>query len=173
MLPGLVRLAGAFRRERPDRVSGSSKESSSWSLTSLEFCGVSASATDSWSVSFPLPLDLDLRCDLVFAGLSFGRISGGTSSSGSTSGRGLEEVDCVPLKLVRFQKLFADTGVPKELCGERAPKGVESDCLAWVTRGWTGGAPGLPVPGVCRFARDGCRLLVGVEAWACGGTAAW
>jgi hypothetical protein len=29
MLPGLVRFAGAFRRERPDRVSGSNKDSSS------------------------------------------------------------------------------------------------------------------------------------------------
>jgi hypothetical protein len=29
MLPGLVRFAGAFRRDRPDRVSGSNRYSSS------------------------------------------------------------------------------------------------------------------------------------------------
>lgn len=63
------------------------------------------------------------------------RISGGTSSSGSTSGRGLAGVAGDALKLDRFQKLLADTGVPRLLCGERALVGVESDCLAWMTRG--------------------------------------
>lgn len=174
ILPGRVRFAGALRRERPDRVSGSSSPSSSWSLICLACCGVSSSAVDSCS-SFPLPLALDLRCcDFVLAGLCVGRISGGTSSSGSTSGRGLEDVDCDPLKLDRFQKLLADTGVPKELCGERAVTGVETVCLAWLTRGWTGGAPALAVPGVWTLGRGGWRLLAGVDDCACcGGTAAW
>ena len=129
MLPGLVRFAGAFLRERPDRVSGSSKESSSWSWC-WEFCGVSTSIVDSCSASLPLPFVRDLRCVLAFGGVCFDRISGGTSSRGSTSGRGLAALPGVPVKLDRFQRLLAETGVARALCGERAFIGVEKDCLA-------------------------------------------
>jgi hypothetical protein len=134
MLPGLVRFAGAFRRERPDRVSGSNKYSSSCSLACLS-CGASESGTDSRSVSLLLPFVLDFRCTFAFGGLCFFRIKGGTSSSGSIIGRGLAGGGGVPLKLCRFQKLLADTGVPRALCGERTLIGVEKDCRACVTRG--------------------------------------
>jgi hypothetical protein len=163
MLPGLVLFAGTFLRERPDRVSGSNKESSSWSLGCLEVCGVSASATDPCSASLLLPFARGLRCIFAFDGVCFGRISGGTSSRGNTSGRGLAGVTDAPVKLERFQRLFAETGVASGLCGERAFIGVENDSRAWMTRGCICGAPGLPVLGVCMFALDGCRLLAGVE----------
>jgi hypothetical protein len=163
MLPGLVRFAGAFLRERPDRVSGSSKESSSWSWVCFEFCGVSTSMTESCSASFPLPFARDLRWAFAFGGVCFGRIKGGTSSRGNTSGRGLAGVPGAPVKLDRFQRLLADTGVARALCGERVFVGVEKDCLAWMTRGCICGAPGLPVPGVCMLALDDCRLLAGVD----------
>lgn len=130
MLPGLVRFVGAFLRERPDRVSGSSKDSSSWSWDCLEFCGVSTSITDSCSASFPLPFARGLRCIFAFGGVCLCRIRGGTSSRGNTSGRGLSGVPDAPVKLDRFQRLLADTGVARALCGERGLIGVEKECLA-------------------------------------------
>ena len=163
MLPGLVRFAGAFLRERPERDSGSSKDSSSWSWDCLEFCGVSVSVAGSCSTSFPLPFTRDLRCVFDFGGVCFGRRRGGTSSRGNTSGRGLAGVPGGPVKLDRFQRLLADTGVARALCGESALIGVETDCLAWTTRGCICGAPDLPVPGVCTLALDSCLLPTGVD----------
>ena len=124
-LPGLARLPAALRLERPVRGSGSIRFSSVCSLRSLgsgsaSSCGVVDCST-SLSISLPLPLPLvrDLRCALALGGLSVSGRIGGTSSSGSTSGRGLAGVPGVPLKLCRFQKLLADSGVPMALCGER------------------------------------------------------
>jgi len=93
-----------------------------------------------------------------------GRMSGGTSSSGSTSGRGLADMVGASPRLERFHRLLADTGVPRALMGERPLVGVERGCLAWMTRGCTDGTPGLPAPGVCTIGLDGCRVPVGVEA---------
>lgn len=65
--------------------------------------------------------------------------------------------------------VFAETGVPMALSGERLLVGVENDCRAEVTSGCIGGTPGLPVPGVCMLALLGgacCRPLTGVET--CG-----
>ena len=129
----------------------------------LEFCGVSVSVAGSCSTSFPLPFTRDLRCVFDFGGVCFGRRRGGTSSRGNTSGRGLAGVPGGPVKLDRFQRLLADTGVARALCGERALIGVETDCLAWTTRGCICGAPDLPVPGVCTLALDSCLLPTGVD----------
>lgn len=130
ILPGLVRFAGAFRLDRPERVSGSSMDSSSGSSGCFVLGGVSVSAMESCSGSFPFPFALDLRCAFAFGGLCFIRMSGGTSSRGSTSGRGLAGMAGASPRLERFQRVLADTGVPSELTGERGFVGVETECLA-------------------------------------------
>lgn len=130
--------------------------------------------SDVFGVSFSLALPFDLRCDLGFEGLCLDCSIVGTSSRGSTSGRGLAGVPEVPTKLDLFQILLAETGVPIVLVGDRLLTGVEYPCLTWVTSECTGGAPGRLVLGVWPVALDGaaCCLLprgvdtVGYGCWA-------
>jgi hypothetical protein len=77
-----------------------------------------------------------------------GDTSGAKSSMASSIGRGLA-VTGVPAKLREvFHRVLAESGVSRALGGERESRGVEKDCLAWMTNGCIGGMPGLPVPGV-------------------------
>lgn len=95
ILPGLARLAGALRRDRPCRVFKSVAGSSSWSAT----CGVAGAelpscvgaSSDSSSVSFPLalPFVLDFRDDVALDELDCDPDKGRKSSIGSSSGRGV------------------------------------------------------------------------------------
>jgi hypothetical protein len=134
MLPGLVRFGGAFRRARPDRVSGSATESSAWD-SDAGGASVAASSTGTCSVSFSLPLAFPrgFRCDLGFAGLCFGVTSGRKSSIDSGSGRCGLAVTGDPAKLDFLHKVLADEGVPRALCGERLT-GVEKEYRACVIR---------------------------------------
>lgn len=166
MLPSLVRLVATFRRGRADRVSGSIADSSGRGSDGVSCSGAGTVAgIGSESFSFPLALPLVLLVLFVLAEFCSGRASGLKSSIGSGTGRGLAATG-VPARLCdNFHLLFADTGVPTTLNGDREFIGVETDCLAWVTIGCIGGTPGLPVPGVCKADRPdwGCRLLMGVD----------
>ncbi len=82
------------------------------------------------SLSLPFPFALDLRCAFDLEGLCFCFDSGTKSSTGSMSGRGLAGLPWLPLRLCRFQKLFADNGVPVVLSAEFLLTGVEKPSLA-------------------------------------------
>lgn len=125
--PGLVRLAGAFRLDRPERVSISMEGSSCAADGVSASCGGSSTASsDSFSFAFPLPFDF--RVDLGRDGLGFGRVMGSKSSIGSITGRGLAAG--VLFKLCIFHLVFADSGVPVTLSGDRLLRGVDSECRA-------------------------------------------
>lgn len=153
-LPGLPRFAGALRRDRPCRA----PESGAGTSNELFGRGVSGCASESGtfcssnvfsaSFSFALPFPRGFRCDLGLAGLCFGEVIGGTSSRGSIAGRGVPGAPPEVPRSSGFQRLFADCGVLKALCGERLLSGVENDCLAWTRCGCTGGPPDLLAPGV-------------------------
>jgi hypothetical protein len=149
-LTGLPRFVGALRRDRPCRV----PESGAGTSNELVGSGVSGCtsasglSSDVLSDSLALALPLGFRCDLGLAGLCFEELNGTKSSIGSMSGRGVPGAPPGVPGIWGFQKVFAERGVLAALWGDRLWSGVEKDCLAWVTNGCAGGAPGLLAPGV-------------------------
>jgi hypothetical protein len=129
-LPGLVRLGATLRRDRPDRVSGSTAESSGRDSVGVSGSGAESPAgTASISFSLPLPFALDFRGAFAFGGLGLGDPETTKSVMASTVGRGLPATG-VPAKLRDFHPVLAETGVAMALRGEREFIGVEKDCRA-------------------------------------------